>query len=288
MTLHVALIEPQIPPNTGNVMRLCAGADVPLHLIGPLGFSLDGHDVKRAALEYRDKVDLWEHPDWFAFRDAISRDRCIYFTPDARVDYTKAPFRKNSVLVFGNEKDGMPARIVEKHRTRCYRIPTAGEVRSLNLANAVSVVLYEGLRQLGQGGTAPVFEAPDVQPEPALEARAPARPDPRRGPRPQAPPAAPVAAPSVDLEEDEPNFNLAPRAPVVVPAFEEEEDEINYNVEQKPRVSPHPGRGPRGGAPRGGPRGGGPRGGSPVAGGPPKLGGRPRRGRGGRGKPPRP
>ena len=115
MTLHVALIEPQIPPNTGNVMRLCAGADVPLHLIGPIGFPLDGPDVKRAAVEHRDKVDLWEHPDWFAFRDAISRDRCIYFTTDARVDYTKAPFRKNSVLVFGNEKDGMPARIVEKH-----------------------------------------------------------------------------------------------------------------------------------------------------------------------------
>jgi len=290
MTLHVALIEPQIPPNTGNVMRLCAGADVPLHLIGPLGFSLDGHDVKRAALEYRDKVDLWEHPDWFAFRDAISRDRCIYFTPDARVDYTKAPFRKNSVLVFGNEKDGMPARIVEKHRTRCYRIPTAGEVRSLNLANAVSVVLYEGLRQLGQGGTAPVFEAPDVALAPALEVRAESRPDHRRAPRPHARPAAPVATVPVDLEDDEPNFNLAPRAPVVVPAIEEEEDEINYNVEQKPRVSAHPGRGPRGGAPRGGPKGGGPkggapRGGPPVAGGAPKVGGRPRRGRGGRGKP---
>jgi tRNA (cytidine/uridine-2'-O-)-methyltransferase len=288
MTLHVALIEPQIPPNTGNVMRLCAGADVPLHLIGPLGFSLDGHDVKRAALEYRDKVDLWEHPDWFAFRDAISRDRCIYFTPDARVDYTKAPFRKNSVLVFGNEKDGMPARIVEKHRTRCYRIPTAGEVRSLNLANAVSVVLYEGLRQLGQGGTPPVFEVPEGQPEPALEARAEPRPDHRRGPRPHARPVAPVAparADLVDLEDDEPNFNLAPRPSVVVPVIEEEEDEINYNVEQKPRVSAHPGRGPRGGAPRGGPRGGGPRGGPPLAGGAPKVGGRPRRGRGGRGKP---
>jgi tRNA (cytidine/uridine-2'-O-)-methyltransferase len=288
MTLHVALIEPQIPPNTGNVMRLCAGADVPLHLIGPLGFSLDGHDVKRAALEYRDKVDLWEHPDWFAFRDAISRDRCIYFTPDARVDYTKAPFRKNSVLVFGNEKDGMPARIVEKHRTRCYRIPTAGEVRGLNLANAVSVVLYEGLRQLGQGGTAPVFEVPETASEPVLEVRAASRPDHRRGPRPHARPAEPVATVPVDLEDDEPNFNLAPRVPVVVPAIEEEEDEVNYNVEQKPRVSAHPGRGPRGGAPRGAPKGGAPRGGPPVAGGAPKVGGRPRRGRGGRGKPPRP
>ena len=282
MTLHVALIEPQVPPNTGNVMRLCAGADVPLHLIGPVGFPLDGHDVKQAALECRDKVDLWEHPDWFAFRDAISRDRCIYFTPDARVDYTKAPFRKNSVLVFGNETDGMPARIVEKHRARCYRIPTAGEGRTLNLANAVSVVLYEGLRQLGQDGTAPVFEVPDAEPSP--EARPVTRSDARRGPPRE---ARPPASRDV-LDDDEPNFNLAPRVPVTVPAIEEEEDEINYNVEQKPRVSPHPGRAPRGGAPRGGPKPGGPKPGGPrggpAAGGAPK-GGRPRRGRGGRGKP---
>jgi tRNA (cytidine/uridine-2'-O-)-methyltransferase len=250
MTLHVALIEPQIPPNTGNVMRLCAGADVPLHLIGPVGFPLDGPDVNRAAVEHRDKLDLWEHPDWFAFRDAISRDRCIYFTTDARVDYTKAPFRKNSVLVFGNEKDGMPARIVEKHRARCYRIPSAGEARSLNLANAVSVVLYEGLRQLGQGGTAPVFDVAEV-------------------------------------EDEEPNFNLAPRVAVMVPAIvePEEEDEINYNVEQKPRVSPPAGRGPRGGAGRGGPRGAKPSGPGPTTGPAPRGGGRPRRGRGGRGKP---
>jgi tRNA (cytidine/uridine-2'-O-)-methyltransferase len=284
MTLHVALIEPQIPPNTGNVMRLCAGADVPLHLIGPLGFPLDGDDVTRAALDHRDKVDCWEHPDWFAFRDAISRDRCIYFTSDARVDYLKAPFRKNSVLVFGNETDGMPARIVEKHRARCYRLPAAGEARSLNLANAVSVVLYEGLRQLGQDGTAPVFEAPDTEPQPTREAKREPRPDAHRGRRPEARPVAP----RVEFEENEPNFNLAPQVPAVVPVIEEDEDEINYNVEQKPRVSAHPGRGPSGGVPRGGPKGRGPRGGPPVGGGAPKVGGRPRRGRGGRGKPPRP
>ena len=282
MTLHVALIEPQIPPNTGNVMRLCAGADVPLHLIGPVGFPLDGPDVNRAAVEHRDKLDLWEHPDWFAFRDAISRDRCIYFTTDARVDYTKAPFRKNSVLVFGNEKDGMPARIVEKHRARCYRIPTAGEGRSLNLANAVSVVLYEGLRQLGQGGTAPVFEAPEAVLELARtpEPRRTAQSDSRRGPRPESRPVAP----RVEVVDDEPNFNLAPRVRVVVPVIEEEEDEINYNVEQKPRVSPPAGRGPRG-AGRGGPRGVKPSGPGPTAGPGPRGGGRPRRGRGGRGKP---
>jgi tRNA (cytidine/uridine-2'-O-)-methyltransferase len=149
MALHVALIQPQIPPNTGNIARLCAATDTPLHLIEPLGFSLGAREVKRAGLDYWDKVDLWVHPDWYAFRDAISRDRCLYFSANARRDYREAPFRANSVLVFGSETEGMPARILEKHPERCFRIPMPGEVRSLNLANAVSVVLYEGLRRLG-------------------------------------------------------------------------------------------------------------------------------------------
>lgn len=149
MPLHVALIQPRIPPNTGNIARLCAATDSPLHLIGPLGFSLDDAQLKRAGLDYWDKVDVWVHPDWFAFRDAISRDRCLYFSANAERDYRTAPFRANSCLVFGSETEGLPARILEKHPTRCYRIPMPGRVRSLNLANAVSVVLYEGLRQLG-------------------------------------------------------------------------------------------------------------------------------------------
>ena len=149
MALHVALIQPTIPPNTGNIARLCAATDSPLHLIGPLGFSLDAREVRRAGLDYWDKVDLWVHPDWFAFRDAISRDRCLYFSANASNDYRRAPFRDRAVLVFGSETEGMPARILEKHPERCFRIPMPGEVRSLNPANAVSVVLYEGLRQLG-------------------------------------------------------------------------------------------------------------------------------------------
>jgi tRNA (cytidine/uridine-2'-O-)-methyltransferase len=143
MALHVALIQPQIPPNTGNIARLCAATDSPLHLIEPLGFSIADREVRRAGLDYWDKVDLWVHPDWFAFRDAISRDRCLYFSANATRDYREAPFRQNSVLVFGSETEGMPARILEKHPERCYRIPMEGDIRSLNLANAVSIVLYE-------------------------------------------------------------------------------------------------------------------------------------------------
>jgi tRNA (cytidine/uridine-2'-O-)-methyltransferase len=151
MALHVALIQPQIPPNTGNIARLCAATDSPLHLIGPLGFSLDAREVRRAGLDYWDKTDLWLHQDWYAFRDAISRDRCLYFSANAENDYRQAPFLDRRVLVFGSETEGMPVRILEKHPERCFRIPMPGDVRSLNLANAVSVVLYEGLRQLGLG-----------------------------------------------------------------------------------------------------------------------------------------
>ena len=145
MALQVALIEPRIPPNTGNIARLCAATDTPLHLIAPLGFSIGDREVKRAGLDHWDKVDLWVHSDWFAFRDAISRKRCLYFSANAEQDYREAPFRRNSVLVFGNEVDGMPARILEKHPDQCFRIPMEESVRSLNLANAVSIVLYEGL-----------------------------------------------------------------------------------------------------------------------------------------------
>jgi tRNA (cytidine/uridine-2'-O-)-methyltransferase len=149
MALNVVLIEPRIPPNTGNIARLCAATDTPLHLIEPLGFSIDDREVRRAGLDYWDKVDLWVHPGWREFREAIARDRCLYFSAHAERDYGTAPFRSNSCLVFGNETDGLPARILEKHPERCFRIPMPGDARSLNLANAVSIVLYEGLRRLG-------------------------------------------------------------------------------------------------------------------------------------------
>jgi tRNA (cytidine/uridine-2'-O-)-methyltransferase len=210
MTLHVALIEPNLPTSAGKVAELCAGTDVPLHLIGPVGFALDDEALQHEG------GDLWPHPDWFAFRDAISRDRCLYFTSDAKVDFTRAPFQKNSVLVFANEKDGMPARILEKHRQRCYRLPKG----TTALPDAVRTVLAEGLQKLGLG---------------RVPAPAPAAP---------AAPAAPLA---VD-EHDEPNFNIAPRLPAV-PDDVEEEDEINYNVEQAPRSLGNgtPARAPRGG-----------------------------------------
>lgn len=148
MALSVALIEPQIPPNTGNIARLCAATDTSLHLIGPLGFSLDNVQLGRAGLDYWEAVDLWVHPVWPAFRSAISRDRCLYFSTHGSADYREAPFRENSVLVFGNESAGMPGPILRKYPNRTFRIPMGSAVRSLNLATAVGIVLYEAIRQL--------------------------------------------------------------------------------------------------------------------------------------------
>jgi tRNA (cytidine/uridine-2'-O-)-methyltransferase len=151
MGLHVALVEPEIPPNTGNIARLCAATGASLHLVEPLGFSLDDAALQRAGLDYWDAVDLWIHPDWSAFRAAVSRERCLYFSAHGCHPYGEAPYRDGSVLVFGSEGDGLPLRIREKHADRLYRIPMRDTVRSLNLATAVGIVVYEALRQLTGG-----------------------------------------------------------------------------------------------------------------------------------------
>jgi tRNA (cytidine/uridine-2'-O-)-methyltransferase len=171
MALQIALIEPRIPPNTGNIARLCAATGTPLHLIEPLGFSLHDREVRRAGLDYWDKVDLWVHPNWFDFRDAVARGRCLYFSAHATRELSEAPFTWNSVLVFGNETDGMPARILEKHPEQCFRIPMPGEVRSLNLANAVSVALYEGLRRLGVPAPEGLEPVEESKPKPRRRGR---------------------------------------------------------------------------------------------------------------------
>ena len=155
MALHVALIEPRIPPNTGNIARLCAATDTSLHLIEPLGFSLDDAHLKRAGLDYWASVDLWVHGGWRDFREAMARERCLYFSANATRPLAEAEFRPNSVLIFGSETDGLPARILEKHPDRCFTIPMAsGKVRSLNLATAVGIVLYDALQKVGAGEAA--------------------------------------------------------------------------------------------------------------------------------------
>lgn len=179
--LHIALIEPKIPPNTGNIARLCAATDTSLHLIEPLGFSVEDAELRRAGLDYWESVDVWIHPGWRAFRDAIARERCFYFSAKATRPVGEARFLPNSVLVFGNETDGMPDRILEKHPERCFTIPMqSGKVRSLNLATAAGIVLYEALRQQGSDEAAGrIAELTGPQSAPAAKPRPRGRP--RRG-----------------------------------------------------------------------------------------------------------
>ena len=160
MSLAVALIEPQIPPNTGNIARMCAATNTALHLIEPLGFDLDDSRLERAGLHYMDSVDLWVHPYWRFFRSAISRDRCLYFSAHGSRSYVEAPFKPNSVLVFGNEGSGMPKPIIAKYPERVFRIPMRSTVRNLNLATSVGVVVYEAIRQLGIDLDIPTGEMP--------------------------------------------------------------------------------------------------------------------------------
>lgn len=148
--MKVVLVEPEIPQNTGSVGRLCAATASPLHLAGRLGFSLEDRYLKRAGLDYWPHVDLHVHESWADFRDGASSGRLLAFSSHGIASYTTIRFRDDDTLVFGGESDGLPAALRDE-LAPLYSIPMPGSgVRSLNLATAVSVVLYEGLRQLGR------------------------------------------------------------------------------------------------------------------------------------------
>lgn len=148
--IHVALVEPEIPPNTGNVARLCAATRTPLHIVGVTGFRLDDRAVRRAGLDYWPEVSLTRHRDLAALGDALPGARFIYLTTKAETAYTDWQFAADDCLVFGRETRGLPEELLRANRERCLRIPILNpNVRSLNLANAVAIVLYEALRQTG-------------------------------------------------------------------------------------------------------------------------------------------
>ena len=149
--MHIVLFEPEIPPNTGSIARLCAATLTPLHLIEPLGFKIDDKHLKRAGLDYWEYVDLKVHKSWEAFLGEIPDKNLLYFSKRALRSYTQARFQENDYLVFGPETRGLPQAWLDTHEASSYQIPMFGSgVRSLNLSNAVSIVLYEGLRQLGK------------------------------------------------------------------------------------------------------------------------------------------
>lgn len=151
---HVVLVEPEIPPNTGNVARLCAATCCPLHLVGRLGFSIDEHAVRRAGLDYWPLVDLHTHED-FAAAEANIRNlerpgaRLWLFSGKAERSYLDAEIALGDAFVFGRESTGLPEELLESRPADVLGIPTLGPVRSLNLANAVAIAVYEGLRRVG-------------------------------------------------------------------------------------------------------------------------------------------
>jgi len=148
--LHVVLVEPEIPPNTGNVARLCAVTSSPLHLVGPLGFRIDEHAVRRAGVDYWHLVDVRRHLDFAHFEHAYGGAGKLHlFSAVATRSYLDAAFAPGDALVFGKESVGLSEELLAAHPDRVVGIPTLGAVRSLNLANAVGIALFEALRQTG-------------------------------------------------------------------------------------------------------------------------------------------
>ena len=151
LSVHIVLFKPEIPPNTGSVARLCAATLTPLHLIEPLGFKIDNKHLKRAGLDYWEFVDLHVHASWDNFLSAARPGNLLFFSKRAVKSYTSIHYDEDDFLVFGPETRGLPQTLLDANADAALRIPMMGAgVRSLNLSNAVSIVLYEGLRQLGR------------------------------------------------------------------------------------------------------------------------------------------
>jgi len=149
MPLHVALVEPEIPPNTGNVARLCAATFTELHIVGVTGFRMDDRTLKRAGLDYWDEVTLHRHIDLAALHTALPGSRFLYLTTKVNRAFTDFAFADTDCLVFGPETRGLPEDLLKANLDNCLTIPMPNKnVRSLNLATSVGIVLYEAIRQL--------------------------------------------------------------------------------------------------------------------------------------------
>lgn len=145
---HVALYEPEIPPNTGNIARLCAATNTVLHIVGVTGFRMDDRTLRRSGLDYWDEVRLYRHIDLGHLNASLTDSRFLYFTTKATLPYTEWEYRDGDCLVFGPETRGLPAEVLAANEERCLTIPMANpRVRSLNLATSVGIVLYEAIRQ---------------------------------------------------------------------------------------------------------------------------------------------
>ena len=147
---HIVLVEPEIPPNTGNIARLCGATRTILHLVGKLGFSTDDRALKRAGLDYWQEVEIRYWRDLDELKQAFPDGRFIYTSKKAAICYVDISFREGDFIVFGKETMGLPDELLEANPDNSARIPITGRVRSLNLSTAAGIVLYEALRQTGR------------------------------------------------------------------------------------------------------------------------------------------
>ena len=147
---NIVLYEPEIPQNTGNIMRTCVATNTRLHLIEPLGFKIDDAHLKRAGVNYIDKLEYYVYKDWNEFLDK-NKGEFYYFTRYGRKPHTSFDYsnkdNKDLYFIFGKESTGIPKEILSKHLDRCMRIPMTSDVRALNLSNCVAIMIYEALRQ---------------------------------------------------------------------------------------------------------------------------------------------
>ena len=150
--LNIALYEPEIPDNTGNIGRTCVATGTKLHLIEPLKFQLTDRAVKRAGMDYWKDVDVTRYFDWQDFLERNPGAKIYMATTKGRQLYTEVSYEPDCYLMFGKESAGIPEEILKEHKETCIRIPMMGESRSLNLSNAAAIVLYEALRQNGFPG----------------------------------------------------------------------------------------------------------------------------------------
>lgn len=151
MALHIVLVEPEIPPNTGNIARTCAATGSVLHLVKPLGFRTDDKSLKRAGLDYWPYVDVVIHEGLDEFMDEYRGRRMFLSTTKGKMLYTDAEYHDEDMLLFGRETKGLPLDFIRKHEDMSIRIPMSRDtrLRSFNLANSANIVLFEALRQLG-------------------------------------------------------------------------------------------------------------------------------------------
>ena len=152
MDINIALIEPEIPQNTGNIARTCAAVGASLHLVKPLGFEIDDKKLKRAGLDYWDKLDITYYDGLDDFLEKNREEKMFFFTTKAKQSYTDVKYPGRVFIVFGKETKGLPEELLYAHPERCLKIPMIEQARSLNLANSAAIILYEALRQNGFPG----------------------------------------------------------------------------------------------------------------------------------------